>query len=38
MKTPSENLKHRLITDVIHREGDYVNHPSDRGGPTRWGI
>lgn len=38
MKTPSENLKQRLITDVIHREGDYVNHPSDRGGPTRWGI
>ena len=26
------------IDDVIEREGDYVNHPSDRGGPTRWGI
>ncbi len=27
-----------LIDDVIEREGGYVNHPSDRGGPTRWGI
>ncbi len=28
----------QLIEDVIDREGDYVNHPADRGGPTRWGI
>lgn len=27
-----------LIDGVIEREGDYVNHPADRGGPTRWGI
>ena len=27
-----------LIEDVIDREGDYSNHPADRGGPTRWGI
>jgi lysozyme family protein len=27
-----------MINDVIAREGDYVNHPADRGGPTRWGI
>jgi lysozyme family protein len=27
-----------LIDDLIAREGDYVNHPADRGGPTRWGI
>jgi lysozyme family protein len=27
-----------LIDEVIEREGDYVNHPVDRGGPTRWGI
>ncbi len=28
----------QLIEEVIEREGDYVNHPADRGGPTRWGI
>lgn len=27
-----------LIADVIDREGDYVNHPADRGGATRWGV
>jgi len=27
-----------LIAGIIEREGDYVNHPDDRGGPTRWGI
>ncbi len=27
-----------MIDDVITREGDYVNHPADRGGPTRFGI
>ena len=27
-----------LIDDLIAREGDYVNDPADRGGPTRWGI
>lgn len=27
-----------LIDEVIDREGNYVNHPADRGGPTRWGI
>lgn len=29
---------HTLIDDVIAREGDYSDHPADRGGPTRWGI
>lgn len=27
-----------FIDRVILREGDFVDHPSDRGGPTRWGI
>src|SRR3546814_9866453 len=27
-----------LIDAVIDREGRYVNHPADRGGPTCWGI
>lgn len=31
-------LGERLVDQVIGREGGYVDHPSDRGGPTRWGI
>lgn len=27
-----------LIDGVIAREGGYVDHPADRGGPTRWGV
>jgi len=27
-----------LIDNVIGREGGYSNHPSDKGGPTMWGI
>lgn len=27
-----------IIDDVIRREGGYVNHPSDKGGPTKFGI
>lgn len=27
-----------LIDALIEREGGYVNHPADRGGPTRFGI
>ncbi|MEK6542642.1 MAG: glycosyl hydrolase 108 family protein [Pseudomonadota bacterium] len=27
-----------LINAVIQREGGYVDHPDDRGGPTRWGV
>ena len=28
----------RLISDVIGREGGFSDHPSDKGGATRWGI
>lgn len=28
----------QFISELILREGDYSDHPSDRGGPTRWGI
>ena len=28
----------RMIDDVIRREGGYVDHPRDRGGPTNFGI
>lgn len=26
------------IEALIAREGEYSDHPSDRGGPTRWGV
>lgn len=28
----------KIIDATIGKEGGYSNHPSDRGGPTRWGV
>lgn len=27
-----------IITEIIRREGGFVDHPNDRGGPTKYGI
>ena len=27
-----------IIKEIIRREGGYVNHPNDRGGPTKYGV
>lgn len=34
----TEDVASRIIAGVITREGGYVDHPSDRGGPTMYGI
>ncbi len=31
-------LQRRLVDELIDREGGYVNHSADRGGPTRYGV
>ncbi len=28
----------KMIDALVGREGGYSNHPSDRGGPTKWGV
>jgi lysozyme family protein len=27
-----------IITGILQREGGYIDHPSDKGGPTKYGI
>lgn len=27
-----------IINEIIRKEGGYVNHPNDKGGPTKYGI
>jgi lysozyme family protein len=36
--TEQNDATDRLIEELIEREGGYVNHPADKGGPTRFGI
>ncbi|MEP9402055.1 glycoside hydrolase family 108 protein [Sphingomonas silueang] len=33
-----QNQEAVLLDALIAREGGYVDHPADRGGPTNWGI
>lgn len=37
MSEPGSGLDD-FIRDIIRREGGYVNHPADKGGPTKYGI
>ncbi|MEI7216259.1 hypothetical protein PB70LOC_04468 [Pectobacterium versatile] len=30
--------KGEIFNAILNREGGYVNHPADRGGPTNWGV
>lgn len=34
----SLDLGFQLIDKVLAHEGGYVNHPADKGGPTKWGV
>ncbi len=33
----SETIE-RILSDILRREGGFVDHPTDRGGPTKFGI
>ncbi|KAK6048972.1 putative Peptidoglycan domain protein [Cooperia oncophora] len=30
--------KDEIFDEILGKEGGYVNHPDDKGGPTKWGI
>ncbi|GEO81313.1 glycoside hydrolase family 108 protein [Pararhodospirillum oryzae] len=34
----SSSPLNRLLLDIVRREGGFVAHPADTGGPTQWGI
>lgn len=34
----SENIKEKIINNIIETEGGYVDNPNDSGGKTNWGI
>jgi lysozyme family protein len=36
--TDVSSTVNQMIDDVIRREGGFVDHPADRGGPTKFGI
>ena len=38
MNNDDHDFHDRIIRDAIAREGGYVDHPADRGGPTNYGI